>query len=114
MASKAAVEELAARIRPLLAGEDGVAEKRMFGGIGVLVNGNLSVSASGQGGLMVRCDPAQTNELTSEPGVARVVMRGRQMEGWLRVDPTVIGSAESLARWVRVGAGYARTLPAKD
>lgn len=86
----------------------------MFGGIGFLIEGNMSVSASGQGGMMVRCDPARTDELVAENGVARVVMRGREMDGWLRVDPAAIESEESLARWVDAGVRYARSLPPKD
>src|SRR5947207_9651114 len=84
--SRNEVEALAERIRPLLAGRDDVVEKRMFGGIAFLINGNMSVSASGNGGLMLRCDPGATDELVSEDGVERVVMRGRAMDGWLRVD----------------------------
>jgi TfoX/Sxy family transcriptional regulator of competence genes len=107
------VDALAERIRPLLAGRDDVVEKRMFGGIAFLINGNMSVSASGNGGLMLRCDPRATDELVSEDGVERVVMRGRAMDGWLRVDLRRIQKPESLEHWVRIGVDYARSLPAK-
>lgn len=107
------VEALAARIRPLLAGRSDVAEKGMFGGIAFLVNGNMSVSSSANGGLMLRCEPAETDRLVSEPGVERVVMRGRAMDGWLRVDPSRLAQPGSLERWVRVGTGYAEGLPPK-
>ncbi len=107
------VEALAARIRPLLAGRAGVAEKRMFGGIAFLVNGNMSVSSSANGGLMLRCDPPDTARLVSEEGVERVVMRGRAMDGWLRVEPSRLREPGSLERWVRVGTDYAESLPPK-
>ena len=112
--SRNEVEALAERIRPLLAGRDDVVEKRMFGGIAFLISGNMSVSASGNGGLMLRCDPGATDELVSEDGVERVVMRGRAMDGWLRVDLRRIQKPESLQRWVRVGVDYAASLPPKD
>jgi TfoX/Sxy family transcriptional regulator of competence genes len=113
VAAKPDVEELAARIRGLLGGQKAVVEKRMFGGIAFLVNGNMSVSSSGNGGLMLRCEPADTAELTAEPGVSRVVMRGREMDGWIRVDATAVGDDAALQRWVRVGVDYARSLPPK-
>lgn len=113
MADKQGIDALAGRIRPLLAAEDAVVEMRMFGGLAFLVNGNMSVAASGQGGLMLRCAPADTERLVSEVGVARMEMRGRSMDGWLRVKPEVIAADESLARWVRVGVEYARSLPPK-
>jgi TfoX/Sxy family transcriptional regulator of competence genes len=112
--AKNEVEALAARIRALLAERDDVVEKKMFGGIAFLINGNMSVSASGNGGLMLRCDPAATDELVSEDGVERVVMRGRAMDGWLRVDLRRIEKPEFLERWVRLGVDYAGSLPAKD
>jgi len=113
MTSKQDVEDLAGRIRPLVSGR-GVVEKRMFGGIAFLVNGNMSVSASGNGGLMLRCEPSQTPALIAEKGVSRVVMRGREMDGWIRVEPSVVSDAAGLERWVRVGVAYARSLPPKD
>lgn len=111
---KEEVNALAARIRPLLAGRDDVVEKSMFGGIAFLINGNMAVSASGNGGLMLRCEPGATDRLVAEDGVERVVMRGRAMDGWLRVGLRQIEKPEALARWVRVGEDYASGLPAKD
>ena len=106
-------EALAERIRQLLDGEPGLTEKKMFGGLAFLINGNMSVAASGQGGLMVRCAPQDTATLIEEPGAEQLIMRGRPMEGWLRVgDEAVTGEAE-LSRWVNRGVGYARSLPAK-
>lgn len=85
----------------------------MFGGLAFLAGGNMAIAASGQGGLMVRVDPADTEALVAEPGVAPMEMRGRSMNGWIRVDTDAVTSEEALARWVREGLGYARSLPPK-
>ena len=106
-------EALAERIRALLADEEDVTERKMFGGLAFLVGGNMSVSASGQGGLLLRCEPAQTAELVQEPHASTAVMRGRAMEGWLRLDADGVQSDEELRKWVARGVGYARSLPAK-
>ena len=106
-------EALAERIRALLAGEEDVTEKKMFGGLAFLIGGNMSVSASGQGGLLLRCEPGQTADLVQEPHASTAVMRGRAMEGWLRVDAGGVQSDEELQRWVSRGVGYARSLPPK-
>lgn len=106
-------EDLADRIRSAIQDEDGVTEKRMFGGLAFLVHGNMAVSASGQGGLLLRVDPGETDSLVREDGVTRSEMRGRAMDGWVRVDPSATASDEELTRWVRVGAAYARSLPRK-
>ena len=105
--------ELAERIRELTAGEP-VVEKKMFGGLAFLLNGNMSVAASGQGGIMVRVDPAETDALLGEPGAAEFDMGGRgPMKGWLRVSPDVLDDDETLGAWVSRGVSYARTLPPK-
>ena len=106
-------EDLANRIRELIAGESGVAEKRMFGGLAFLVRGHMSVAASGQGGLMVRCEPGETDELTAKPHVRRFEMRGREMRGWLRVDGEGVRTKRQLEPWVKRGVKYARSLPPK-
>src|SRR3954454_14231453 len=105
-------EELAGRIRALLAEAPGLTEKKMFGGLAFLVAGNMSVAASGQGGLMVRCDPEETDALLQKPHAQPFEMRGREMEGWLRVEG--VGTKRELEPWVRIGVGYARSLPAKS
>jgi TfoX/Sxy family transcriptional regulator of competence genes len=107
-------EELADRIRELLVTDHDVTEKKMFGGLAFLIGGNMSVSASGQGGLLLRCDPEQTDALVREAHVSRFEMRGRAMDGWLRVDPAAIETREALERWVAVGVDYARSLPPKS
>ena len=105
--------ELAARIRDLVAGEKGLAEQRMFGGLAFLINGNMSVAASGQGGLLARVDPAETESLVDGERVTPMVMRGREMRGWLRVDPAAVSTEGQLEQWVARGVTYARSLPAK-
>jgi TfoX/Sxy family transcriptional regulator of competence genes len=107
-------EKLAERIRELLATDHDVVEKKMFGGLAFLIGGHMSVSASGQGGLLLRCDPADTAELVEEPHADSFVMRGRAMEGWLRVDPEGIESDQELRKWVTLGVDYARSLPPKE
>jgi TfoX/Sxy family transcriptional regulator of competence genes len=106
-------EHLVARIRALLESEAGLTEKKMFGGLAFLIGGNMAVAASGQGGLLVRADPATSDDLLTSTGVRPMEMRERQMQGWLRVDDEVVRTKRQLERWVRVGAGYARTLPPK-
>jgi TfoX/Sxy family transcriptional regulator of competence genes len=106
-------EELAARIRELVAGERGVTERKMFGGLAFLVNGNMSVAASGQGGLLVRIDPDESDALVQKPGVELMEMRGRQMPGWLRVDGDAARTKKQLAEWVERGVAFARSLPPK-
>jgi TfoX/Sxy family transcriptional regulator of competence genes len=105
-------EELADRIREVLRGEEGLTEKRMFGGLAFLINGNMAVSASGRGGLLLRVDPADTPALVQQPEAARFEMRGRPMDGWLRIDPSELTTKRRLDSWVARGVGYARTLPA--
>jgi hypothetical protein len=107
-------EDLADRIRALLATDHDVVEKKMFGGLAFLIGGNMSVSASGQGGLLLRCDPEETDALVNEPHADRFVMRGRAMDGWLRIDSEGVESDAALKRWVDVGVSYARTLPPKS
>jgi TfoX/Sxy family transcriptional regulator of competence genes len=106
-------EDLANRIRELIAGEPGVTEKKMFGGLAFLVGGHMSVSASGQGGLMARVAPEETEALLAKPHVSRVVMRGREMDGWLRVDSEGVRTKRQLEPWVKRSVGHARSLPPK-
>jgi TfoX/Sxy family transcriptional regulator of competence genes len=105
--------DLADRLRATLAGEPGVSEKAMFGGLAFLVRGHMAVAASSQGGLLLRCDPARTDALVAEPHVGRFEMRGREMAGWLRVEAAAVADDDALAGWVRHGVEYARSLPPK-
>ena len=106
--------DLANRIRELLGDVDGVTEQGMFGGLAFLVGGNMAVAASGQGGLLVRVDPAESDEIVASTGARPMEMRGRQMAGWLRVDSEDVRGDDELARWVKRGTSYARSLPAKS
>ncbi len=106
-------QDLAERIRAVVSGEPGLSEQAMFGGLAFLVHGNMAVSASGQGGLLLRVDPARSGELLDPPRVRRFEMRGREMAGWLRVDAEAVRTAAQLRRWVGHGLAYARSLPAK-
>jgi len=106
-------EALAARIRERVAGEP-VEEKKMFGGLAFMLGGHMAVAASGQGGLMVRVEPAETATLLAEPGAAPMEMGGRgPMDGWLRVSADAVTEEEALDRWVERGLAYARSLPPK-
>ena len=106
-------EELANRIRELIAGDPDVTEQTMFGGLAFLVGGNMAVAASGQGGLMVRVDPEETDALVTRRHARRFEMRGRPMQGWLRVDAERVRTKRQVEPWVRRGVAYARSLPAK-
>ncbi|TML58137.1 MAG: TfoX/Sxy family protein [Actinobacteria bacterium] len=106
-------EKLAARIRDLVAGEPDLTEKKMFGGLAFLVGGNMAVAASGQGGALVRVNPAQSDKLVATTNARLMEMRGRSMQGWLRVGAEDLRTRRQLAKWVELGTGYARSLPAK-
>ena len=106
-------DNLANRIRAVVQDEPGLSEKPMFGGLAFLVHGNMAVSASGQGGLLLRVDPARTESLVGAPHVRRFEMRGREMDGWLRVDVEALTTDDELRGWVRHGLAYARSLPPK-
>jgi TfoX/Sxy family transcriptional regulator of competence genes len=106
-------EDLANRIRELIAAQPGVVERRMFGGLAFLIGGNMSVSVSGSGGLLLRCDPAETETLLGRPHAAPFEMRGREMNGWLRVHPDGLRTKRQLERWVERSVSYARSLPVK-
>ena len=106
-------EDLANRIRELLAGAPDVTEQRMFGGLAFLIGGHMAVAASGQGGLMVRVEPSETAALGAKPHAGPFEMRGREMQGWLRVEPEGVRTKRQLEPWVKRGTAYARSLPPK-
>ena len=106
-------EDLADRIRELLAVESAVTEKKMFGGLAFLIRGNMAVAASGQGGLLVRVDPSKSDRLVATSSARPMEMRGREMQGWLRVDSDAVRTKRQLAKWVGLGTTYAQSLPAK-
>jgi TfoX/Sxy family transcriptional regulator of competence genes len=106
-------EELAERIRELIDDGPGLTEQKMFGGLAFLIGGNMAVAASGQGGLLVRVDPQTSDELTETTSATPMVMRGRPMQGWLRVDATDVRTKRQLSKWVKLGTSYAGSLPPK-
>jgi TfoX/Sxy family transcriptional regulator of competence genes len=106
-------EDLANRVRELIAGERGIDERRMFGGLAMMVGGNMAVVVRGKGGLMVRVDPADADRLLAERGAQATEMRGRPMRGWITVDAAACAKKADLRRWVTRGVEYARRLPTK-
>lgn len=106
-------EDLANRLRELLADETGITEKKMFGGLAFLLNGNMSVAASSKGGLLVRVDPDDTEASLARPHASLMEMRGRTMDGWITVEPEALKTKRELAAWVKRGVSFAKTLPAK-
>jgi hypothetical protein len=105
--------DMAHRIRECLSAEPDLTEKPMFGGLAFLLAGHMVVAASGRGGLMLRVDPARADDLLADPRASRMVMRGREMDGWLRVDVDADAEPDDLRRWVGTGVSYVRTLPPK-
>lgn len=106
-------EELTHRIRELIGKDPDVTEKRMFGGLAFLIGGNMAISASGQGGVLVRADPAQSGRLVASGHAHVAVMQGRELSGWIRVDDEHLRTKRELAKWVTVGTTFARSLPKK-
>lgn len=106
-------EELAARLRQLLGDEPDVTEMKMFGGSAFLVGGNIAVAASAQGGVLVRVEPSSSIALLKRTKAQPMVMRGREMPGWLHVESANVRTTRQLLRWVERGVDYARSLPSK-
>lgn len=106
-------EALADKVRKLMADEPGLTEKRMFGGLAMLVNGNMAVAVRGRGGLMIRVDPDKSDDLLDEAGASIAIMRDKPMLGWIVVESDAVAKAPDLKRWVKRGTAYARTLPPK-
>jgi TfoX/Sxy family transcriptional regulator of competence genes len=106
-------EDLADRIRALVAKEPGVSEKKMFGGLAFLIGGNMAIAASGQGGILVRVDPTQSDALVARTKASVAEMRGRLMSGWLRVSSNDVRTKPQLTKWVTLGTTFARSLPSK-
>jgi TfoX/Sxy family transcriptional regulator of competence genes len=106
-------EDLVHRLRELLAREEAITEKKMFGGLAFLLRGNMSVAASRNGGLLVRIDPADTDACLARPHVSLMEMGGRGMDGWITVGPDGLKTRPELAAWVRRGVAFAKTLPPK-
>jgi TfoX/Sxy family transcriptional regulator of competence genes len=106
-------EELAERIRALVGNRAGLTEKKMFGGLAFLIGGNMAIAASGQGGILVRVDPDESDDLVTSTAAQPMEMRGRQMAGWLRIDTPDVAEDAALSEWVERGTAYAASLPPK-
>ena len=106
-------EDLADRIRELLSQQRGVTEKKMFGGLAFLIGGNMAIAASGQGGALLRVGPDQADRLVETTSAETAVMRGRPMQGWLRVESDDLRTKRRLEKWVKLGLVYASSLPPK-
>jgi TfoX/Sxy family transcriptional regulator of competence genes len=107
-------EDLANRIRELIASEDGYTEQKMFGGIGFMIDGHMAVGVSGEGGLMIHCSKEETEALLAKPGARPFEMRGREMKGWLRVDAESVSTKRALEPWAMQSVAFARALPPKE
>ncbi|MED5814785.1 TfoX/Sxy family protein [Mycolicibacterium sp. 050232] len=105
--------DLANRIREVTASESGLDEKRMFGGLAFLINGNMAVAATREGGLMVRVSRDDGEKLLQRDHVEPMVMGGREMRGWLRIAGPGIKTKRQLQSWVGRGIDYAKGLPPK-
>lgn len=107
-------EVLAQRIHDLLDGEPGVTSKKMFGGLGFMVDGHMAVAAGSSGALMVRADPADGEAWVDGETVNPMEMRGRPMSGWLLVSSEGLADDDRLQLWVERGVAFVRTLPPKE
>jgi hypothetical protein len=105
--------ELANRLRETLAREENVTEKAMFGGLAFLINGNLAVSASSTGGILLRVEPADTASLLKRAHVEPFITRGRALDGWIRVDVAGLEGDRTFDEWLTRGISFARSLPPK-
>jgi TfoX/Sxy family transcriptional regulator of competence genes len=106
-------EDLAASIRALVGDRPDLTEKKMFGGLAFLIGGNMAIAASGQGGILVRVDPEESDALVATTPAELMEMRGRTMAGWLRIDTAAVADDNAMAEWVERGVGYAASLPPK-
>jgi hypothetical protein len=110
-------QELADRIRLVIGGDPALvpmlSEKKMFGGLAFFIGGNMTITASGKGGILVRVDPAETGRLVETTSATVAIMGGREMAGWLRVTAADVEADEGLVPWVERSTAYVRTLPAK-
>jgi TfoX-like protein len=105
-------EDLAARIRRQLGKRAGVVEKRIFGGLAFLVNGNMACGVHGQE-LIVRLDPLDTDRALQQKHTHIFDLSGRPMKGWILVRPAGLTRTDALAKWIKTGVTYAGSLPVK-
>lgn len=104
---------MAEKIRSFLQGTEGLTERKMFGGIGFMIGGNMAAGAHSDGRLMVRCGPADYDDYTGEAGAQGLVQGGRTMTGWVLVDADAVADEAALQRWVTRGRDHAASLPVK-
>lgn len=105
-------EKLAQRIGKLLANQKGITEKKMFGGIGFLLNGNMCCGVYKKE-MIVRIDPEQTDDALAKPHTRIFDITGKPMKGWILVEPAGLQDKTALAKWIRLGVSYASSLPKK-
>ncbi len=106
-------EDLAHRLREQLVDENGVTEKAMFGGLAFLLHGNMAVTVSSRGGLMVRVGTEASSDALARPHTKQIEMRGRPMSGWIHVAPEGLKTKRQVGVWARRGVDFTRTLPPK-
>src|SRR5438067_10633183 len=107
-------EELANRIRELIASEDGYTEQKMFGGLGFMIDGHMAVGVSGEGGLMIHCSRRRPRLSSRQARCGPFEMRGRELKGWLRVDAESVSTERALEPWAMQSVAFARALPPKE
>lgn len=106
-------ERLAERLRDLLADEEAITERQMFGGLAFLAHGHMSVAASRTGGLLVRIDPAESDAALARTHVTRMEMGGRTVDGWVLVAPDGLRTKRQLASWVERSLRFVKAFPPK-
>jgi TfoX/Sxy family transcriptional regulator of competence genes len=106
-------EKLAERVRAAIGKRRGLTEQKMFGGVGLMLNGNLCCGASDRG-LLLRIDPDDTDKVAAMPHASIMTMKGRPpMRGWIRVDSGGLKTPAQIKKWVAMGVAYAGSLPPK-
>jgi hypothetical protein len=105
-------EKLAGRIRESLGTRAGLSEKKMFGGLAFLINGNMSVGVHGDA-VIIRLEPHRTEDALGKPHTRVFNLSGRPMKGWILVDHAGVASTSALRQWIDVGVAYAESLPPK-
>ena len=108
----AASDAMGARLRPLLA-KKGLVEKKMFGGLGFMLNGNMLIGTTAKGDLLVRIDPDKAAEALARKGAYQMHMGTRPMTGFIAVDATGTAGATALSEWIAYAYAYVKTLPPK-
>ncbi len=106
----AASDAMGARLRPLV---PRLEEKKMFGGLGFMLNGNMLVGTTAKGALLVRVDPATMDEALKRPGAYAMHMGPKVMTGFIAVDPGALPDAAAIKDWIAYARAYVKELPPK-